>query len=310
MLDVGNSKDSWLRPTLEYNVHQGCHKLTVDACSPNPCPDNSDCLAQGVSNFVCECHPGYVGKRCTPMCELNPCSLGSTCVPANNTHGYRCLCDHLHSGFYCEDRLPEQCPSDWWGYPICGPCNCDVARGYDGNCNQTNGQCSCTANRYQPEASDVCFDCDCYMTGSYTSRCDRDSGQCQCRPGVIGRRCDHCASPFAEVTPRGCEVIYDACPRAFAEGVWWDRTSFGMIATHHCPVGSSGKAKRVCSKEGDGWKRPDLHGCLSDVFLDLNEQAKMVKVGGDGSDPVESVDDAKALQFTTQHSIKLMQDLR
>ncbi|KAH9423108.1 Cadherin EGF LAG seven-pass G-type receptor 2 [Dermatophagoides pteronyssinus] len=304
-LDVGNSKESWLRPTLEDNVFIGCPSPSSngnDQCKSDPCPSNSDCIVKGISDHECRCHLGFVGKHCMPICELNPCAYGSTCVTANNTYGYRCLCDRFHSGFYCEDRLPETCPADWWGSPICGPCNCDASKGYDGNCNKTTGQCSCQANRFQPIGSDVCFECDCYTTGSYTNRCDRLNGQCQCRPGVIGRRCDTCPSPFAEVTNRGCEVIYDACPRAFSDGIWWERTPFGSKSTRRCPSGSTGMAHRFC-RQGDGWLKPDLFECLSDPFLDLQEQWKII------SDS-DSQQNGSIVLINTQHSIRLVNDLR
>lgn len=303
-LDVGNSKDAWLRPTLETNVHIGSGEVEQkNPCNSSPCPSNAHCSPQGLTGHECKCKLGKVGRHCIPVCELNPCAFGSTCSPANNTYGYRCLCDRLHSGFYCEDRLPETCPTDWWGYPICGPCNCDIAKGYDGNCNKTTGECSCQTNRFQPPGSDVCFECDCYSTGSYTSRCDRLTGQCQCRPGVIGRRCDTCASSFAEVTPRGCEVIYDACPRAFNDGVWWERTTFGSKSVQRCPSGSTGSAERFCS-EGEGWSKPDLFGCLSDQFLDLSEQWKILKESD------KSTEEAESILLNTQHSIRLVNDLR
>lgn len=60
-------------------------------------------------------------------------------------------------------------------------------------------------NHYRPEDSDACLLCDCYPVGSFSRTCDRESGQCQCKPGVIGRQCDRCDNPFAEVTPNGCE---------------------------------------------------------------------------------------------------------
>lgn len=60
-------------------------------------------------------------------------------------------------------------------------------------------------NHYRPEGSDGCLLCDCYPLGSLSRACDRDSGQCQCKPGVIGRQCDRCDNPFAEVSANGCE---------------------------------------------------------------------------------------------------------
>lgn len=60
-------------------------------------------------------------------------------------------------------------------------------------------------NHYRPAGSDTCLLCDCYPTGSLSRLCDATSGQCPCKPGVIGRHCDRCDNPFAEVTVSGCE---------------------------------------------------------------------------------------------------------
>lgn len=60
-------------------------------------------------------------------------------------------------------------------------------------------------NHYQPPGSDACLLCDCYPVGSFSRTCDRESGQCQCKAGVIGRQCDRCDNPFAEVSASGCE---------------------------------------------------------------------------------------------------------
>ena len=58
---------------------------------------------------------------------------------------------------------------------------------------------------YHPRGSDTCLPCDCYPVGSFSRSCDPETGQCQCRPGVIGRQCNSCDNPFAEVTNSGCE---------------------------------------------------------------------------------------------------------
>lgn len=58
---------------------------------------------------------------------------------------------------------------------------------------------------YHLRGSDTCLPCDCYPVGSFSRSCDPETGQCQCRPGVIGRQCNACDNPFAEVTNSGCE---------------------------------------------------------------------------------------------------------
>lgn len=65
-------------------------------------------------------------------------------------------------------------------------------------------------NHYQPLDQDACLPCDCFPDGSRSRACDMDTGQCACKPGVIGRQCNRCDNPFAEVTVLGCEGL--RCP--------------------------------------------------------------------------------------------------
>ncbi|KAG8227385.1 hypothetical protein J437_LFUL000393, partial [Ladona fulva] len=126
-------------------------------------------------------------------------------------------------------------------------------------------------NHFQQEGSDRCYDCSCYPTGSFGSKCDPVTGQCKCRMGVIGRRCDACPNPYAEVTLRGCEVVYDGCPQSPSPpGIWWQRTSFGNTSYRACPSGSKGRTSRTCDRDL-GWLSPDLFNCTSDSFLDLRK---------------------------------------
>ncbi|XP_010764715.1 cadherin EGF LAG seven-pass G-type receptor 3 [Notothenia coriiceps] len=122
---------------------------------------------------------------------------------------------------------------------------------------------------YRARGSDTCLPCDCYPVGSFSRSCDPETGQCQCRPGVIGRQCNACDSPFAEVTTTGCDVIYDGCPKTITQGIWWPRTKFNLPAAVPCPKGSVGAAIRHCDAER-GWLEPDLYNCTSPPFVELN----------------------------------------
>ncbi|CAL1293860.1 unnamed protein product [Larinioides sclopetarius] len=296
---IDMNRDAWLRPSLDSNVKEGCR--VQNPCHGNPCPQNSTCVDLW-GHYKCECDVGFVGDKCLPVCEINPCAEDSKCKPSSkfslhdhHKYGYTCECDTLHTGEYCEVPLDHPCPSNWWGYPICGPCHCDTAKGYDANCNKTNGECTCEDKHFQPPHSDICFDCDCYATGSFGNRCDLITGQCKCRAGVIGRRCDSCSNPFAEVTLRGCEVVYDGCPQSFSKGIWWDRTLFDQESSHACPKGSVGKATRYCAQD-TGWEEPDLFKCTSETFLELADQLAVIE--------------RDKLPLSTYFAVKISSDLR
>ena len=80
-------------------------------------------------------------------------------------------------GQHCEVAIDQPCPASWWGYPVCGPCQCDIEKGYNANCNKSNGQCTCQENHYQPHDEEECFECNCYLTGSFGPKCDSLTGE-------------------------------------------------------------------------------------------------------------------------------------
>ncbi|KAM8930807.1 cadherin EGF LAG seven-pass G-type receptor 3 [Pelodytes ibericus] len=260
------------KPSNVLNVKTGCN--VPSSCDSNPCQGNSSCKSGWLSHS-CVCHPGFYGYNCVDVCQLNPCENKGVCLHRPNTPlGYTCECAGNYFGQYCEHRMDQQCPKGWWGNPTCGPCHCDIHKGFDPDCNKTNGQCHCKEFHYRPKGTDMCLPCDCYPIGSSSRSCDQDTGQCYCRPGVIGRQCNSCDSPFAEVSPSGCEVIYDGCPKTLTAGVWWPRTKFSLPAAVPCPKGSlglrgSGAAIRHCDDE-KGWLEPDLFNCTSPAFTELS----------------------------------------
>ncbi|KAL8221040.1 UNVERIFIED_CONTAM: hypothetical protein K2H54_057727, partial [Gekko kuhli] len=165
------------------------------------------------------------------------------------------------------------------------------------NCKQV---CSET-NYYRPQSSDTCYPCDCFSAGSHTRTCDPETGQCPCKPGVIGRQCNRCDNPFAEVTIHGCEVVYSGCPKAFEAGIWWPQTKFGQPAAVPCPKGSTGNAVRHCNSE-KGWLPPELFNCTTIGFVDLkimNEKLLRNETNMDGD---KSVQIARVLQNATNHT--------
>uniref|UniRef100_A0A4W6G8S2 Cadherin EGF LAG seven-pass G-type receptor 3 n=1 Tax=Lates calcarifer TaxID=8187 RepID=A0A4W6G8S2_LATCA len=255
------------RPSRTVKVETGCN--VGNPCVSSPCPAHSRCSDQW-ERHTCVCESGYYGKGCTDACHLNPCENEAQCHrKPSSSHGYICDCGDNHYGQYCQHRIDHQCPRGWWGSPTCGPCHCDTNKGFDPDCNKTSGHCHCKEFHYRPRGSDTCLPCDCYPVGSFSRSCDPESGQCQCRPGVIGRQCNACDNPFAEVTNSGCEVIYDGCPKTITQGIWWPRTKFNLPAAVPCPKGSVGAAIRHCDVER-GWLEPDLYNCTSPPFVELN----------------------------------------
>uniref|UniRef100_A0A8C3V7T7 Cadherin EGF LAG seven-pass G-type receptor 2 n=1 Tax=Catharus ustulatus TaxID=91951 RepID=A0A8C3V7T7_CATUS len=247
-----------LAQAAQVNVEGGC--ALPDPCDSGPCPPHSYC-SDDWDSFSCRCHPGYFGDSCVSACALDPCEPPGTCTRRPGTApGYACHCPPGTFGALCQHRLVQPCPRGWWGHPTCGPCSCDVTHGFDPDCNKTTGECRCKDNHYRPPGGDTCHPCECYPTGSLSRRCDANTGQCPCKAGVIGRHCDRCDNPFAEVTASGCEVNYDSCPRAIEASIWWPRTRFGLPAAVPCPKGSVGTALRHCD-EHKGWLPPNLFNC-------------------------------------------------
>ncbi|CAL8242134.1 unnamed protein product [Merluccius merluccius] len=253
---------------LKIRVEEGCD--LANPCDSNICPENSHCIDDW-STHTCVCDLGYFGKECVDPCQLNPCEHVSTCIrKPSSSHGYTCECGNSYYGQYCQNKVEKPCARGWWGSPMCGPCDCDASRGFHPECNKTTGVCRCKDNYYRPEGEDSCYPCDCFPIGSESRTCDPQTGQCPCKGGVIGRQCNRCDNPFAEVTATGCEVVYEGCPKAFDAGIWWPKTKFGRPAAINCPKGSIGTAVRHCNDE-KGWLPPELFNCTTTSFTSLKK---------------------------------------
>lgn len=294
---IGTHQSIMDRPMMKENVQPGCPS---HAECPESCPIHSKCEVSW-DEAHCECLPGYVGKECVPICTVGPCADAGICrVDVETKRGYNCECNStLYSGEYCETAVQQPCPGGWWGEKSCGPCKCNVKQGYHADCNKQNGKCRCRDNHYQPVNETACLACDCYTVGSFGGACNKLTGQCDCRDGVIGRRCDSCSNPYAEVTLNGCEVVYDACPKTFAAGVWWPRTPFGQVAVENCPLPSRGKGTRACDESSGGWGLASMFNCTSEPFLELRKQLSLMEQSELQLNTFLSVKMASDLQFAT-----------
>ncbi|XP_032221364.2 cadherin EGF LAG seven-pass G-type receptor 2 isoform X2 [Nematostella vectensis] len=267
------------------SVFTGCSMPSH--CQSSPCLGGGTCV-EGWDTFSCRCRPGYVGKRCTNVCDLKPCQNGNCELSSATPKGYKCKCPPQYTGEYCETRKETPCQDKFFSASnigLCGPCNCPVGANFNPVCNKTTGECYCNPYHYRSHKGNECLKCNCEEIGSLSLQCRVSDGQCPCIKGsstgarVIGRRCDRCEDHQSEITAgKGCVVINTSCPRSIAEDIWWKRGAFDKIAEQKCPFGASGTARRICDKN-KGWQKPDLMDCVSNSFLNLRKKLKRLEEG-------------------------------
>lgn len=242
-------------------------------CELIACPEYSSC-EEKFGQTKCVCIPGRLGPKCEKICDkYNPCKNNQQCYQDNLADsGFRCACSKNYTGEFCETFLPDECPDKWWGVqPFCGPCDCGKL-GINSKCDPLTGSCSCDDYQFV-NSEGKCEDCGCNVQGSISPKCT--NGKCYCVKGVIGKKCNLCADIFAEVTAEGCTVVYDGCPRAFKNGIWWEKTKYNSQDVRNCPLTSIGKSYRNCTE--NGWLEADLTECISAVLIPLSQELNKLK---------------------------------
>ncbi|KAL4226126.1 Cadherin EGF LAG seven-pass G-type receptor 2 [Mactra antiquata] len=281
-IKVGNTQTSVLLQPQVVNAQSGC--TSIKSCDSSPCTSRAECIDDW-ETYTCKCPPGTLGPQCDSICTTyNPCKNVANCRHPQGG-SYECECGQQQSGQYCE-VTKQPCLKNWWGEPVCGPCpeHCTWKNGFDPSCNKKTGECSCRDNYYQPAGSSSCLPCNCYMHGSKSAQCDKNTGLCPCVDGVMGRRCDQCPSKYAEIrldeenNEYGCRVNYEACPRIYSHGMWWDAKMSDSLVIQDCPNDAVGEAKRNCSASGL-WEEPDFFNCTNTIFLDHLTQLEKMESG-------------------------------
>ena len=126
-----------------------------ETCTGDECIEKVSCSGPG-------CFCPFQNGKCVleDACSLNLCASENQCEP-ESVNGYTCHCDSQDvTDQYCTPKEKEVCPSHWWGRPVCGPCQCEVAQGFNESCAIDTGICSCQANHFIKGGK--CHPCNCY----------------------------------------------------------------------------------------------------------------------------------------------------
>lgn len=86
-----------------------CEETT--SCDQIQCPDNSDCIVDGVAR--CKCYPGFQGNgtTCNPIQSLS-CNIANNCSPfgycsinpETSQYSCHCLLDYEGDGYVCTPK--------------------------------------------------------------------------------------------------------------------------------------------------------------------------------------------------------------
>ncbi|XP_016988568.1 cubilin homolog [Drosophila rhopaloa] len=86
----------------------GCVNGTTTNCNGNPCLNDGVCLDAGPSNFTCLCPAGFRQPICQPSpspCDIHPCKNGGRCRRTGDENGFVCQCSPGYRGRRCETRF-------------------------------------------------------------------------------------------------------------------------------------------------------------------------------------------------------------
>lgn len=111
------------------------------------------------------------------LCAARPSQLCDTLLlgAAGRRPG---RCGRCNSEDVSVPRMDQQCPKGWWGNPSCGPCNCDVNKGFDPDCNKTNGQCHCKVRGSCARGDVACLCLVLFSAWQLPGRCFASSPPC------------------------------------------------------------------------------------------------------------------------------------
>ncbi|KRX99087.1 Cadherin EGF LAG seven-pass G-type receptor 3 [Trichinella pseudospiralis] len=249
--------------------------------------------------------------NCMNLCTLHPCLNGGTCNEQWNS--YVCQCVENFTGRNCEHRLSTiggRCPKGWWGNSTCGPCNCDTTKGYDANCDKYTGICKCTDKTYFDDEKKQCTPCNCfYPAGALNMSCNSETGQCHCRGNAVGKRCDICTDPRAQISRISgyCEIVTNGCPENWMSDILWPAIKLNKTSTKPCPRGWQGRAMRYCNAKGF-WEKPRLENCTTAEFQTLENKIKDLQ-SNFKIDPITITAVAEKLKNATQRKSLYGHDL-
>merc|ERR1712008_561094 len=207
-------------------VGDSCDECAIGSFNFPTC-EECGCSVQGSVNSTCDatgqcvCKDTFTGDKCED-CAAEHYNIANSCHPCNcnedgsvdqncNARG-KCTCKENVIGDKCDQIVeafyditdPNECNSEYYGFPTCYACMCDEHGAVDDLCDDTTGKCTCKDSFANDKCSECiegffgypnCQGCPCNAGGSENTACDT-AGKCTCKANVIGRDCDSCEEGY------------------------------------------------------------------------------------------------------------------